>query len=253
MNTRIDQHPRIVVVGTSCRGKTTFSKRLAERLDRPHIELNALHWGPNWTPSPDFTCRVAEATAADVWIVDGNYTKVRDLAWRRASAMVWLNFSFPLVFWRSLARTCRRIASGDEIHNGNRESVVGAFFHWDGIPWWVVRTFHSRRRELHCAAATRVPSPTAARIAPSVGGGGTTSGYSRLRTQSAGAAREFLNRSSQRTQRREERRGEGLFCLLLCDLRVLLFQIPARRLIRQNSGSIGWPLWARKTGRSCGV
>jgi hypothetical protein len=146
--TSLAEHPRIVVVGTSCCGKTTFSRRLAELLRRPHIELDALHWGPNWTPNPDFAGRVAEATAADEWIVDGNYTMVRDLTWKRATAMVWLNFGFPLVFWRSLARTCRRIASGEAICNGNRETVAKSFFHWDGIPWWVVRTFHSRRREL---------------------------------------------------------------------------------------------------------
>jgi len=148
VNTRIDQHPRIVVVGTSCCGKTTFSRRLAERLGRPHIELDALHWGPNWTPNPDFASRVAEATAADAWIVDGNYTMAKGLTWRRATALVWLNLAFPLVFWRSLARTCSRIASGEAICNGNRETVAKSFFHWDGIPWWVVRTFHSRRREL---------------------------------------------------------------------------------------------------------
>ena len=140
-------HPRLVVVGTSCCGKTTFSRRVAQRLDRRHIELDALHWGPNWTPNPDFALRVEEATAADEWIVDGNYTMVRDLTWRRATALVWLNFSFPLVLARSLARTCRRIATGESICNGNRESIIRSFFHWDGIPWWVVRTFHSRRRD----------------------------------------------------------------------------------------------------------
>jgi tRNA uridine 5-carbamoylmethylation protein Kti12 len=39
--------PRIVVVGTSCSGKTTFSRRLAQSLGREHVELDALHWGPN--------------------------------------------------------------------------------------------------------------------------------------------------------------------------------------------------------------
>jgi len=146
--TSLADHPRIVVAGTSCCGKTTFSRRLAERLARPHIELDALHWGPNWTPNPDFASRVAAATAGDEWVVDGNYTMVKDLTWRRATALVWLNLAFPLVFWRSLARTCSRIASGEAICNGNYETVAKSFFHWDGIPWWVVRTFRSRRREL---------------------------------------------------------------------------------------------------------
>jgi len=141
-------HPRIVVVGTSCCGKTTFCRRLATALVRPHIQLDALHWGPNWTPNPDFVTRVNDAVAAEEWVVDGNYTKVRGATWGRATALVWLNFSFPLVLGRALQRTCSRIASREEICGGNRETVLHSFFHWDGIPWWVVRTFHSRRREL---------------------------------------------------------------------------------------------------------
>jgi adenylate kinase family enzyme len=47
-------HPRILVVGSSCSGKTTFARALAGILGRPHIELDALHWGPNWCYAPDF-------------------------------------------------------------------------------------------------------------------------------------------------------------------------------------------------------
>ena len=38
--------PRIAVVGTSGAGKTTFSARLAARLDCPHIELDAFQHRP---------------------------------------------------------------------------------------------------------------------------------------------------------------------------------------------------------------
>ena len=35
-------------MGGSCVGKTTVSRRLAAALGVPHIELDALHHGPNW-------------------------------------------------------------------------------------------------------------------------------------------------------------------------------------------------------------
>jgi adenylate kinase family enzyme len=38
---------RVVVVGSSCSGKTTFARSLAEIVGSPHVELDALHWGPN--------------------------------------------------------------------------------------------------------------------------------------------------------------------------------------------------------------
>jgi adenylate kinase family enzyme len=37
---------RILVVGTSCSGKSTFSRRLASILAIEHVELDALYWGP---------------------------------------------------------------------------------------------------------------------------------------------------------------------------------------------------------------
>ena len=43
---------RINVVGTSCSGKTTLARDLARRLVLPHVEFDALFWGPNWTPVP---------------------------------------------------------------------------------------------------------------------------------------------------------------------------------------------------------
>lgn len=140
-------HPRIAVVGTSGAGKTTFSKRLAELLAREHVELDALHWGPSWTPRPDFVERVREAAARDQWVIEGNYREVRDVVWQRATALVWLNYSFPVVFARALARTVRRVLAREPLYAGNRESIGRAFFDLEGIPWWVIRTYRRRRRE----------------------------------------------------------------------------------------------------------
>jgi len=144
---RLRDHPRIVVVGTSGSGKTTFAQQLAGLLNRTHIELDALHWGPKWTVRPDFTELVSVAISADEWVVDGNYRIVRNKVWRRATAIVWLNYSFRVIFYRALLRTVRRLVSRELLYAGNRESFRGAFLERDGIPWWVIRTYRSRRRE----------------------------------------------------------------------------------------------------------
>jgi adenylate kinase family enzyme len=39
---------RIVVVGTSGAGKTTLARRIADRLQLPHIELDAINWQSEW-------------------------------------------------------------------------------------------------------------------------------------------------------------------------------------------------------------
>ena len=101
---------RVVVIGSSCSGKTTLARRLAQVLNAPHVELDALHWGPNWTERPTEVLReaVSERVAGDSWVVDGNYTKVQDIVWPRATDAVWLNYPFPLVFGRALWRTLSR-------------------------------------------------------------------------------------------------------------------------------------------------
>src|ERR1051326_6592269 len=84
---------RIVVVGTSGSGKTTLAVRIASACKLPFIELDSLHWGPNWqalseTDPDEFVRRVRNATATDAWVSDGNYGMVRDLIWPRATHLV---------------------------------------------------------------------------------------------------------------------------------------------------------------------
>ncbi|GAW96389.1 MULTISPECIES: hypothetical protein [Colwellia] len=44
---------RIVVIGASCSGKSTFSQQLASTIDLEYIELEQLHCLPNWQERAD--------------------------------------------------------------------------------------------------------------------------------------------------------------------------------------------------------
>jgi adenylate kinase family enzyme len=142
-----DYMHRVSIVGTSCSGKSTLAEKLSVILDQPHINLDALHWGPNWTPRPEFAEDVAKAIEPDRWIIDGNYRAVREVVHDRTTDFVWLNLPFRIVFSRAIRRTCSRIRSKEMYYNGNRETIRGAFLQFDGIPWWVIRTHGKRRRE----------------------------------------------------------------------------------------------------------
>lgn len=149
---------RVVVVGSSGAGKTTWARALARSLGCRHIELDELFWGPGWTQkSPtEFRRLVAAAVAADAWVVEGNYSTVRDLIWPRAEAVVWLNLGFVRVLGRSLRRTLARVVSRQPLWHGNRESLARALLSRRSILWWVITTFHRRRRQFAALRAAGV-------------------------------------------------------------------------------------------------
>ncbi|MEW5958123.1 MAG: adenylate kinase [Chloroflexota bacterium] len=140
---------RIAIIGTSCSGKTALAWTLANVLDVPHIELDALHWQPNWTPRPieEFRSLTRTAVAAERWVLDGNYSKVRALTWARATVLIWLNYPFQVIFGRALSRTVRRVLFREQLFAGNREGFRQAFLSRDSILLWVLQTYQRRRHE----------------------------------------------------------------------------------------------------------
>ena len=139
---------RISVIGTTGSGKTTVAKWTAEALGVPHIELDALHWGPDWEEAPleTFRERVSDAIQGDGWVVDGNYGKVRDIVWGRADTVLWLDYPFLGTFLRLLWRTLRRLILREELWNGNRESLT-MMLSGDSILLWAVTSHPRYNRE----------------------------------------------------------------------------------------------------------
>jgi adenylate kinase family enzyme len=140
---------RISVVGTSGSGKTTLARQVASYLQVPHIELDALHWEPNWAAVSDqvFRERVAAAVKGERWVIDGNYSKVRNLIWSRADTVIFLDYSFWVVLQRLLQRTLQRSLKQEELWNGNRETLQKAFFNQDSVLLWMLQTYRVNRKK----------------------------------------------------------------------------------------------------------
>jgi len=70
-----------------------MARALAAALNLPHLELDAIFHQADWQPLDGdiFVERVSVFTSAPGWIVDGNYSAVRDLVWDRADTVIWLD------------------------------------------------------------------------------------------------------------------------------------------------------------------
>ncbi|MFB2975210.1 AAA family ATPase [Microseira sp. BLCC-F43] len=140
---------RISVVGTTGSGKTTLARQICQRLAIPHVELDALHWEPNWTEVPDEVMRdrVSQALSGNRWVVDGNLNNdERNIVWSKADTVVWLDYSLPVIMSRIIWRTFWRVVTKENVCNGNRETWKTTFSR-DSIILWALQTYGKRRRE----------------------------------------------------------------------------------------------------------
>lgn len=143
---------RVAVIGVSGAGKTSVAGLLASRLGLPHVELDALHHGPNWTEASaeELQANVLAALerCPEGWVVDGNYRgKIGDLVVERADTVIWLDPPLPLIVSRLVRRTAGRIARRTELWNGNRETIRNTLFSRDSLLVYAVKS-HGRHRRL---------------------------------------------------------------------------------------------------------
>jgi len=144
---------RIIVIGTPSAGKTTLARNIAGRLGLAHIELDAINWQPDWRDldrhdQPEFVRRVTLAVQAKRWVADGNYASVRDMLWRHATHLLWLDYERPVIMAQVIARSVYRATLGGEVWagTGNRE-------HWHDFMRpshpirWAWSTWRQRRRQ----------------------------------------------------------------------------------------------------------
>jgi adenylate kinase family enzyme len=167
---------RVSVIGTSGAGKSTLAAALARRLAAPCLELDSVYHQADWEPLPasEFRARVAAVAEGERWVIDGNYSTVRDIVWTRADTVIWLDLPRRTVMRRLIWRTLRRIAGRAELWNGNRERWRNLFT-WDqdeSVISWAWHTYGSRRARYAAALAdpanshlcfVRLAGPAAAR------------------------------------------------------------------------------------------
>lgn len=119
-----DRFARVVVQGPSGSGKSTLAATLADTLAVAYLELDDIFQQPNWTPLEleEFRRQVGSFVEQPRWVVDGNYSQVRDILWSSATSIVIIDLPKRIVMSRVIRRTFLRIVKREQLWNGNRES-----------------------------------------------------------------------------------------------------------------------------------
>ena len=97
---------KILIIGISGAGKSTFAMKLSEKLSIPIIHLDRLFFEPGWVMVGKdlFEKKVLEQTKMDIWIIDGNYTNSMELWLKDADTVFYFDFPVVHCLWSVIKR-----------------------------------------------------------------------------------------------------------------------------------------------------
>jgi adenylate kinase family enzyme len=101
---------RILVMGSSGSGKSTFARRLSAMTGIPIVSLDALFWKPGWVESDraEFQERLTEAARQPRWIMDGNFTShLVELRRDACDTVIWFDLPRSTCMLGILTRIAR--------------------------------------------------------------------------------------------------------------------------------------------------
>lgn len=101
---------QITVFGLPATGKSTFARELAGTLDVPYLDMDRILFQDGKPlPLEEFRTEVGMFTDGPAWVVEGNYSKLRDVTWERSDVVVWLDYPLWFIYWRLARRGWRRL------------------------------------------------------------------------------------------------------------------------------------------------
>ncbi|MHC5268470.1 DNA topology modulation protein [Enterococcus sp. LJL98] len=97
---------KIIIIGSSGAGKSTFSRKLSEKIGIPVFHLDTLLWKPNWemTTRREQISIQEELMKKESWIIDGNYNGTMDLRINAADAIIFFDLNRWLCLYRVIQR-----------------------------------------------------------------------------------------------------------------------------------------------------
>jgi len=102
-----NQSKRIVIIGDSGRGKTTFAKKLSEKLNIPLYHLDDFFWKKKYSEKnthEEILEKVTHVYVGESWIIEGTTRKFLMLGFDRADTIFNLSFKSIFAQWYSIIK-----------------------------------------------------------------------------------------------------------------------------------------------------
>ena len=89
---------KVIVIGCPGSGKSTFSRRLAEKTNIPVYHLDMMYWNEDKTTVDKgiFLERLDAVLQKDEWIIDGNYISTMELRMLACDTIIFLDYPLEI-------------------------------------------------------------------------------------------------------------------------------------------------------------
>jgi len=101
------QMKKIIVAGVSAgAGKSTFARKLGEKLDIPVHHLDAYYWLPGWIErdADEFKGIQQRLVKEETWIIEGNYGSSMEIRLEEADTFIYLELPLRGCVYTALKR-----------------------------------------------------------------------------------------------------------------------------------------------------
>ncbi|TNF08943.1 MAG: topology modulation protein [Bacillota bacterium] len=124
---------KILIIGYSGSGKSTFAKRLSEHYQIPRLHIDRIFFAPNWKERDKkiVESEIRDFIKQDDWIIDGTYRKLAVERYQMCDQLFIFNFNrFKCLYGAIYRRIKYHNQNRDTIAPGCKERLNFSFFMW---------------------------------------------------------------------------------------------------------------------------